>query len=420
MALTASKRIRRDYAPLNVALGVTNSTPNSPLIQVYDPDTGTYNPDRTITWLVIKPVLKANAPDGTLVSELGNADMAVPTWYVNGVALAESALAGDCTVHTAQDSDRGTLEVRYNVKPGTQIELHMESYLNDPRTGRNIFVRSEPIILSTVEKSDDSYQISLEDAACQPYNPINDTRLLVQWMDSHGYIKKVSDAMRIKAKSGVTNYLRNIKFGVWRGKVPATDKEMVLRCYAMASGGLGTLLASTDGGIVADEIVEFDKQHIAIDLRMVEDAINYAIVALVKRYGASEEATWKIVAVQQLGIKRQYPKLTLALKNECDVAATDRYHSNETMISCKGKVLDYPGACLSTVWKTDSYGATGMTHSESSKARIRLSDCKMGDTESTAWLDVRAEVDYKTKYYIATDDEGNTLTDEIGNELIFN
>ena len=50
MALTASKRIRRDYAPLNVALGVTNSTPNSPLIQVYDPDTGTYNPDRTITW----------------------------------------------------------------------------------------------------------------------------------------------------------------------------------------------------------------------------------------------------------------------------------------------------------------------------------------------------------------------------------
>ena len=73
MALTASKRIRRDYAPLNVALGVTNSTPNSPLIQVYDPDTGTYNPDRTITWLVIKPVLKANAPDDTLVSELGNA-----------------------------------------------------------------------------------------------------------------------------------------------------------------------------------------------------------------------------------------------------------------------------------------------------------------------------------------------------------
>ena len=44
----------------------------------------------------------------------------------------------------------------------------------------------------------------------------------------------------------------------------------------------------------------------------------------------------------------------------------------------------------------------------------------MGDTESTAWLDVRAEVDYKTKYYIATDDEGNTLTDESGNELIFN
>ena len=41
MALTAKKRIRRDYAPLNVVVTVVNDTPNSPLVQVYDGDSGT-------------------------------------------------------------------------------------------------------------------------------------------------------------------------------------------------------------------------------------------------------------------------------------------------------------------------------------------------------------------------------------------
>ena len=420
MALTATKRIRRDYAPLNVALSVYNVTPNSPYVQVYDPNTNEYSPNRAVTWLILKPVLKANATDGTLTAELDNAAMAIPTWYVDGVALADSPIADYCTLHNGQDSERGTLEIRYNVKPGTQIELHMTSYVNDPRTGRNIYVETEPIILSTVDKSDDSYQISMQDAACQPYNPINDTRLLVQYMDAHGYQSMVTSAQRTQAEKGVTNYLRNIKFGVWRGKTPVADTDMVLRCYAMTSGGFGTLLASTDGGIVADEIVEFDKQHITIDLRMVEKSINYAIVAAVRRYDVSGSDPYKVVAVQQLGIRRHYPKLKPTLLNECDFAATDRYHSNELMVSCKGKMLDFPGAFLSTVWKTDSNGITGLKHSESCKARIRLADCGMGNTESTAWLDIKAEVDYKSKYYIATDDDGNTLTDENGNELIFN
>lgn len=417
MALTATKRIRRDYAPLNVALSVYNVTPNSPYIQVYDHETNEFEPNRSKTALIIKPVLKANANDGTLAKELDNASMAVPTWYVNGVALADSVLAGEySTLYNGQDSERGTLEIKYNVKPGTQLELHMVSYLNDPRTGRNIYVQSESVILSTTEKSDDSYQISMEDAACQPYDPINDMRLLVQFKDAHGI--PVNADERAKAESGVTNYLRNIKFGLWRGKGKTSDAE--LRCYAMIDGGLGTLLASTESGIVADEIVEFDKQHITVDMRMVEKSINYAIVAVVKRRDAAGVPTDKIVAVQPLGIKRHYPKLSLALKNECDFASTDRYHSNEIVVSCRGKVLKQPGAFLSTVWKTDSNGITGMKHSESSKARIRLADCGMGNTESTAWLDVNAEVDYKTKYYIATDESGNILTDESGNELIFN
>ena len=416
MALTAKKRIRRDYAPLNVALSVYNVTPNSPYVQVYNPETNEFEPDRSITALVLKPVLKANATDGSLDKELDNASMAIPTWYVNGVALADSVLAGYSTLLNGEDSERGTLIIKYNVKPGTQLELHMTSYLNDPRTGRNIFVQTESIILSTTEKSDDSYQISMEDAACQPYNPINDMRLLVQFKDAHDL--PVTSGERTKANSGVTNYLRNIKFGLWRGKNKTTTAEF--RCYAMTDSGLGTLLASTDSGIIADEIVEFDKQHIVIDMRMVEKAINYAIVAVVKRANAAGVPTDKIVAVQPLGIKRHYPKINLALKNECNFASTDKYHSNEIVVSCRGKVLKQPGAFLSTVWKTDSNGITGLKHSESSKARIRLADCGMGSTESTAWLDVNAEVDYKTKYYIATDESGNILTDESGNELIFN
>ena len=416
MALTAKKRIRRDYAPLNVALSVYNVTPNSPYVQVFNPETNEFEPNRGITALILKPVLKANANDGTLDKELDNASMAVPTWYVNGVALADSELAGYSELYNGQDSERGTLKIMYNVKPGTQLELHMTSYLNDPRTGRNIFVQSESIILSTTEKSDDSYQISMEDAACQPYNPIDDMRLLVQFKDAHGL--PVTSSERTKADSGVTNYLRNIKFGLWRGKGKTADAE--LRCYTMIEGGLGTLLASTESGIVADEIVEFDKQHIVIDMRMVEKAINYAIVAVVKRANAAGVPTDKIVAVQPLGIKRHYPKINLALKNECNFASTDKYHSNEIVVSCRGKVLKQPGAFLSTVWKTDSNGITGLKHSESSKTRIRLADCGMGNTESTAWLDVNAEVDYKTKYYIATDENGNILTDEYGNELIFN
>ena len=55
MALTAKKRIRRDYAPLNVVVTVVNDTPNSPLVQVYDGDSGTYEPNRAVTPLLLRP-----------------------------------------------------------------------------------------------------------------------------------------------------------------------------------------------------------------------------------------------------------------------------------------------------------------------------------------------------------------------------
>ena len=61
---SGKKRIRLEFAPLNVAVSMVLLTPNSPLVQVCNTLINQYEPDRTLTPTVVLPQVVANASDG--------------------------------------------------------------------------------------------------------------------------------------------------------------------------------------------------------------------------------------------------------------------------------------------------------------------------------------------------------------------
>ncbi|MGN1245284.1 MAG: hypothetical protein ACI4UN_01495 [Muribaculaceae bacterium] len=405
---TVRNRIRRDYAPLNVSLSVKNYTPNSPMAQVYNPETKEYEPNREITPLVLVPVLSVNTSDGSLTKDYGNADMAIPTWYVNGVKLSESAYKDTITMETEASDMRGALTVRQNVKPGMQLELYMVSELYDARTGNILHIQSDVIILATIEKSEDSYTIALGDAAAQAYNPLRDMKKLVDYKKSHGIA--ILDAEQKEATSGVNTYIRRIDFKIWRGQKPIWDSKYVLKLYSMTDSGLGDLLATTDGVNNTDEVVEFDKTHLTIDLRFVE-SVNYAIMVCVGRTDYNGNSYYKQVALHTFGIKRHLPAVKPQMVNLCNIAATDVYHSNQIIFpGHKGKALDYPGAFFTTRWKTQVNGGTEVERGQGHAVRIKLADTGIGKEAANSYMDLWAEIEYDGVHSKLTDSEGNQLT----------
>ena len=84
---TSRKRIRRDFAPLTVSVAIACDSAYSPLMQVYDAQTGEYEPNRQLSPTVIRPEVNAVASDGSWPNHSANKALANLKWYVNGVNI---------------------------------------------------------------------------------------------------------------------------------------------------------------------------------------------------------------------------------------------------------------------------------------------------------------------------------------------
>ena len=111
------KRIRRDFAPLNVAVAIACDTAYSPLMQVYNGSNGEFEPNRMLSPTIIRPIITAYASDGSWPTPQANSYLAEMVWYVNGTDISKiSAWSGFYQIDTV-GSTRGSisiLKIRYN------------------------------------------------------------------------------------------------------------------------------------------------------------------------------------------------------------------------------------------------------------------------------------------------------------------
>ena len=215
MIESEKKRIRKEFQPLTIAVSLKIMTPNSPANQVYNPVANEYDPDRGVTPLVILPEVIANAADGSWDMPYVNSLLAEMNWFVNGKNLsAISSWNGKYSIDTVGDT-RGAITISRNVAPGESFELHFEGVIADTRLGVNIPVKTDSIMLTTVDKSEDTYGLSIGDSQIIQYNPFLDKLLLYDYKVANKLIS--ASTANKNAALDENSYERTIPLMVTKG-----------------------------------------------------------------------------------------------------------------------------------------------------------------------------------------------------------
>lgn len=397
MIIESKKRIRREYQPLVTAISLKVLTPASPAGQVYDPAQNEYNPDRSITPLNILPQVFADAADGSWTDHIANRLLASMKWFVNGVDIATlPAWTGVYSIETTGDL-RGTITILRNIPVEEKVELHFEAVIPDMRIGINIPVKTETILLSTIDKAKDTYQLSIGDDPVVKYNPFYDRLLMYDYKLSHG----MDAGQRSDAIDG-NAYERTIPLLVTKGAQIVTTGYTV-DVYRVTGQTL-TLLTTSD-----HEIISISLTAIIFDLRMIEKG---DFLILIK------EGT-KEVARQQCSVARVYPVFSVEPASGVSINPGETLHRNVAMVHHNGEIVRIPEPILKLVWFTDTSNITGKEWQEGSKAVIDLTKTGLGDTYLDDWMDIYIMAEQKGAYYGLTDGTNN-YTDTAGNIYINN
>ena len=397
------KRIRRDYSPLSVSTSIVNITPLSPTEQVYDADTGQYNPDRTISPLGLRPVVNAHAADGSWTTPEANAFLSNMKWYANGVDISTlPSWSGKYSINTQATSERGTITIERNNTPGETISMHFEAQLVDTRLGVTLPITSPTIILSTTDKSNDSYGINIGNTTTILYNPFLDRLHEYEYKVAHGII--VGSAAERAATIDGNAYVRNIPIAAYKGKQKLAASAYTVKLYRINSIASFTELTTDD-----DEVVEISSSNIQLDLRLIEKG-NYLIRAFI---GTDE------IAQIQFGVDRIYQSFTCNPSNETPILASQTVRIDKAQVDSEGKIIPYPENIIIIKWYTDSATKTAVYHNEGQDTVFQIKKTGIGDDYTNDWLEVYLDAEQKGAMSVATDGV-DILTDENNDTLIFN
>lgn len=394
-------RIRKDYAPLTVAVSLRCTTPAVPTTQVLNGGNNEYEPDRELTPTIILPEVVANAVDGSWGNPSANHALADMKWFVNGKDISTLPdWAGKYSIDQA-GSTRGAISISRNVSPGKQLQLHFEAVLVDNRLGVNIPVISDEIVLSTIEKANDGYSLSIDDSSIIQYDPVKDKLSLYEYKVAHGLISASAAAQ--SAATDKCSYRHVIPISLFNGKTKMASGYTV-KLYRVNSV---TSLTQLTAGV--DEVEAISITSVTLDLRLVAKA-TYVIKAFV---GNNE------VAMLQFGVSRIFQTFNISPTNGTDIHPSDTERYDEAMVDCDGNIVECPGSIIRIVWYTDTEAKKAVQHNEGDTTIFQLAKTGLGDTYTDSVLEVYCEADYKPEYKIATDG-GNTLVDASGNKFIFN
>lgn len=116
------------YSPLNVSYGISVEG-NVASEQSFDQSDGTYTPNYTQSYLVLKPWMRVVDPDEVIAP--GEVQMTNMHWYVYD-GVTETEITNGTDYQIASD---GRLSVRKNLDPGKSLLYRFTGEYQDPRNG---------------------------------------------------------------------------------------------------------------------------------------------------------------------------------------------------------------------------------------------------------------------------------------------
>ena len=398
----ARNRIRRDFAPLTVSVAIVCDSAYSPMMQVYNAYNGEYEPNRLLSPTVIRPIVTACASDGSWPTPSANESLANMKWYVNDVDITTlSDWSGLYSIDTV-GSTRGSLTIKRNIAPGSNVTLRFEASLVDSRLGVTLPIRTEEVVLSTVDVAKDVCSMDVSEPNIR-YNPFLDKLHLYEYKVAHG-LTDASSAAETAAKDG-NQYERAVRFNVYRAGQKLSSGFTVKLYRVNGVNDLTEISPSTDY-----EIVSLSTSVIVLDLRLIDKA-DY----MVKAFEDTEE-----IARVQFAVNRIWADFTCRPTNETSILPDQTERYDEVQVDSEGKKVECPGNVIRITWYTDSATLTGVEHNEGAATVFQLSSTGVGKDYTNDWIDVYVDAHQKGVHYVALDEEGNELTDESGNILIWN
>lgn len=398
MIIENKKRIRRDYQPLTTSQSLRVLTPASAVSQVYDSGTDSFNPDRGITPLVIFPQLFADAHDGSWQTHNANAVIANMKWFVNGVDVA-TIPSWNGLYEIAQIGEyRGAITILRNTPVDEKLELHFEAILPDTRLGINIPIKTDSISLSTIDKADDTYEMSIDIDPVIIYNPFLDKLLMYDYKIANG-LEAGTRASALDSNS----YERTVNILTTRGGEHLLDNLLAIELYRNNN----QILVLIDS---APEIISISATKIVFDLRVIEKA-DYVIVIKIEN---------KEVARQQISIAREYPIFTVEPLSGVSINPGEVLHRNVASVSSNGQIVRIPEPIVRLLWFTDTANKTAVEWQEGSRAVIEILRTGIGDTYLDDWMDIYLATEQKKAHNILTSAAGDNYVDNQGNLYINN
>lgn len=402
MITSTKKRIRGVYTPLNISVSIKCDSAFSPLMQVYNALLEEHEPDRRISPCIISPIIQASSSDGSWEHDTINHLLSLDRlyWYVNGTLINTiSSWNGLYSIDNSNTNDRGSISIMRNLLPSQTFSLHFEGEFADPRLGTTIRVKTDPVILSCIDKSKDSYTMSIGADKNIRYSAFDDKLLEYEYKVAHGIIEASAEEENL-ARNG-NEYERTIPIQVYQAGQVLSDGYSV-KLFKQSNFNLTELTPMNS------EIISINPTAIVFDLRLIEKE-NYVIKAYLN--GNS-------IASLNFGIERIYRAFTCTPTNETSIAVGQIEKYDKAKVCCNGKTLLHPSYAISISWFTDTATKQAVKHNAGQEACINLASTGIGNTYLDDWIDVYTTAAEKGVFDIATNGS-DTFVDSNNNTYIF-
>jgi len=375
------KRLNVVYDPLNIAL--TLRVIGGSLSQRHNADTGEYEPDRSLTPLVIKPILYVQDPSGIISS--GNKSFSTFSWYLLPADVADSVvldnfIAAELSNYLISSATEdytvgldGQLTVSENIKYLKPKTLVFVGTFADSRSGNAIKVAATAL-LSTLSVSEPA-SLTLDKPVSWEYDPLIDVGT-----------RKITATLKIGGNACDGIYYNAYYF--WYKRVNNVD----------------TLLNEDDlfyvSGVNSSEL-EIDPRFLDPDVLLVCKA-DYLPVGMAAPAEPSDSAiTVTTKCVRRYG-EYDYSQI---VNGGVEANPLAEYVKDEALVFTPKKVITDPQAYFSITWsvKYPTYDSQWEVLGYGNSCKIPMSRVSQG-------ADIGLAVEELKPLKAIQDDNGNDLT----------
>ncbi len=369
------KRIKVNYKPLAViqsiaAVGAIGE------VQCYDATTDTYEPDYTLTSLVLQPACGISDRDKANPERV-NSKLSNMKWHyiIGGVKTLIEATNPDFEI-TYEGSDKGRIKVKRNVALLLPMTLLFTAEYLDERTS-DLYHYNMTRLVNSVNATESNPLVILDSSPTNIWNPLEDPA------------EQIITATLMVAETNVTPLTAKRKF-FW---------------YQLRSNGLLTLVGSDDQDI---EVVSCVDNVLKINRGIGAERKVYVCRATYSADGNPATTTNNLSPSRATTILRKVPKYEYDTVNVPDrIAPGTKYIYPEVVVYGAKSVLSNPWTELMAKWYMDDVymGLANPTPTidavtaTSGELGVEISD--MGNLKATVNETGVVLVDHEGKIYIS-------------------